>query len=66
MMRESSAGAGLVFMGMRPPDRDGDAEEYSRYYSELMETTRNMPPLALVLAAEAIEFRQVIGLSEMN
>jgi hypothetical protein len=31
-----------------------------------METTRDMPPLALVLAAEAIEFRRVIGMARMN
>ena len=29
-----------------------------------MEATREMPPLAFVLAAEAIEFRQVIGISD--
>jgi hypothetical protein len=31
-----------------------------------METTKDMPPLALVLAAENIEFRKVIGISEMS
>ena len=64
MIRQSSSGAGLVFMGMRPPGEGESHEAYGRYYSNLMESTREMPPLAFVLAAEAIEFRQVIGISE--
>jgi len=64
IIRRSSAGAGLVFMGMRPPGEDETVEEYSGYYGSLMEATKEMPPLAFVLAAEAIEFRQVIGISE--
>lgn len=66
IIRQSSADAGLVFMGMRPPGEDESVEAYSRYYSTLMETTREMPPLALVLAAESIEFRKVIGMSQME
>ncbi|MEE9367915.1 MAG: hypothetical protein V3V05_03520 [Pontiella sp.] len=62
-IRESSAEAGLIFMGMRPPHADESVEAYSRYYGSLIEATREMPPLALVLASEAIEFRQVIGIS---
>ena len=63
IIRQSSADAGLVFMGMRPPGEEETIEDYSRYYGTLMESTRDMPPLALVLAAEAIEFKQVIGIS---
>ncbi len=66
IIRQSSADAGLVFMGMRPPGEEESVEDYSRYYGNLMETTKDMPPLALVLAAEEIEFRQVIGISEMG
>lgn len=66
IIRQSSADAGLVFMGMRPPGDDETAEDYSRYYGTLMETTNDMPPLALVLAAETIEFKQVIGITEMS
>jgi len=66
IIRQSSAEAGLVFMGMRPPGEKETIEEYSGYYSNLMEATKEMPPLAFVLAAEAIEFRQVIGISEMG
>lgn len=64
MIRESSAGAGLVFMGMRPPGDEESIPDYSRYYENLMETTHDMPPLAFILASEAIEFRKVIGISE--
>ena len=64
MIRESSADAGLVFMGMRQPGEGESCEDYGRYYGGLMEATKEMPPLAFVLAAEAIEFRQVIGISE--
>ncbi|HEY5621435.1 MAG TPA: amino acid permease [Pontiella sp.] len=63
IIRESSADAGLVFMGMRPPHEDESNEDYGRYYSNLMEACRDMPPLAFVLASEAIEFRNVIGIS---
>ncbi len=63
IIRQSSADAGLVFMGMRPPGEEESIEEYSRYYGNLMEATLEMPPLAFVLAAEAIEFREVIGIS---
>jgi amino acid transporter len=64
IIRQSSAGAGLVFMGLRPPGEEESIEQYSAYYGNLMEATRAMPPLAFVLAAEEIEFRQVIGISE--
>ncbi len=66
MIRESSTKAGLVFMGMRPPEPDESVDAYSRYYAMLIETSRNMPPVAFVLAAEAIEFRKVIGISQMT
>ncbi|MBT8046206.1 MAG: hypothetical protein KJN67_03465, partial [Pontiella sp.] len=62
-IRQSSGDAGLVFMGMRPPGDEESVEEYSAYYETLMEKTKGMPPLALVLAAEPIEFRTVIGIT---
>lgn len=63
IIHNASAEAGLVFMGMRPPGPEESIEAYSAYYGNLMEATRDMPPLAFVLAAEAIEFRRVIGIS---
>ncbi len=64
IIRQSSANAGLVFMGMRPPQDEEPTEEYARYYGSLMAATTEMPPLAFVLAAEEIEFRKVIGMTE--
>lgn len=64
IIRQSSANAGLVFMGMRPPSEDESIEDYSRYYGSLMEVTKDMPPLAFILASEKIEFRKVIGISQ--
>ncbi|VGO22646.1 amino acid permease [Pontiella sulfatireligans] len=66
IIRQSSANAGLIFMGMRPPGEEETIEAYSDYYGKLMDATKQMPPLALALAAEDIEFRQVIGISGRN
>lgn len=66
IIRQSSADAGLVFMGMRPPGEEETLEDYSRYYGSLMEVTKDMPPLAFILASEAIEFRKVIGISQKD
>ncbi len=64
IIRAASEGAGLVFMGMRAPREDETLEQYAQYYGTLMDATKDMPPLALVLAAEAIEFRHVMGISD--
>ncbi len=66
IIRQSSSDAGLVFMGMRPPREGESNEDYARYYGNLMEATKEMPPLAFTLAADAIEFRQVMGISNSN
>lgn len=64
IIRAASADAGLVFMGMRAPLENETLEQYGKYYSNLMDATTDMPLLALVLAAEAIEFRHVMGISD--
>jgi amino acid transporter len=64
IIRNASASAGLVFMGMRPPGEEETIELYSHYYENLMQTTAGMPPLAFVLAAEPIAFQRVIGMTE--
>jgi amino acid transporter len=66
IIRQVSANAGLVFMGMRPPKKDETDDEYGSYYGTLMEASSQMPPLAFVLAAENIEFRKVIGISQRD
>ena len=66
IIRDESADAGLVFLGMRSPGADESVEDYAAYYAQLIEASRDMPPVAFILAAESIEFRQVIGLSDRN
>lgn len=64
MIRKTSANAGLVFMGMRPPGDNEPTEEYGTYYEGLLKATEGMPPLAFVLAAEPIKFQRLIGISD--
>ncbi len=61
MIRESSSGAALVFMGLRAPAPDEVAADYAAYYRRLIEQTRDLP-LAIVLAAEPIEFKALMGM----
>lgn len=55
IIRESSASADLVFMGMAEPGHDFDA-----YYRQLQESTRGLPTTVFALAAEDLEFGEVI------
>jgi hypothetical protein len=59
MIRECSADASIVFMGLKPPTREESDEEYSRYYADILARTEDLPPTALVLAAEKIEFHRI-------
>lgn len=58
-IKQFSAGADLVFLGMRPPEEGETPEEYAAYYQTLMKSTRDFPTLVLVLAAEGIEFKDI-------
>ncbi len=55
IIRESSASADLVFIGMAEPGHDFDA-----YYRQLQENTRGLPTTVFALAAEDLEFGEVI------
>ncbi len=55
VLSESSASADLVFLGMAAPN-----DEYATYYSRLQEQTSNLPSTVFVLAAEELEFGDVI------
>lgn len=61
LIRESSADAALIFMGLRAPAEEEAAAGYAGYYRHLVESTRDLP-LAIVLAAEPIEFKALMGL----
>ena len=58
-IKRFSAGADLVFVGMRPPEEGETPEEYAAYYQTLMKSTQDFPDLVLVLAAEGIEFKDI-------
>jgi hypothetical protein len=58
-VKQFSAGADLVFLGMRTPEERETAEEYAAYDQTLMKSTQDFPTLVLVLAAEEIEFKKI-------
>jgi len=58
VLRESSQGADLVLMGMRNPD---ETEDYASYYWQLNERTEGLPTTAFVLAAEELEFGEILN-----
>jgi hypothetical protein len=55
IIRESSSSADLVFLGMAEPD-----EAFETYYGQLQENTRGLPTTVFTLAAEELEFGEVI------
>ena len=61
VIRDASADAGIVFLGMKPPAPDQTPEDYSRYYEELLRQTDSLPATALVTANEKVDFRSIFG-----
>ena len=62
VIQKASEGADLVFVGMRSPTEDVDTEvEYVDYYTHLIESTEGLPPTAMVLAAEGIDYLRMLG-----
>jgi solute carrier family 12 sodium/potassium/chloride transporter 2 len=57
ILRETSADADLVFLGLAPPDKVPD---FTAYYEKLQRTTAGLPPTAFVLAAEDLDFAEVL------
>ncbi len=55
ILRASSEGADLVFLGMKEPEAD-----YARYYEGLRARTAGLPTTAFVLAAEDLEFGEIL------
>ena len=58
-IRAASEGSSLVFLGIRAPEPEEPAEDYASYYASLIEHTEGLPPTALVLAAEDLDFRKL-------
>ena len=59
IIREQSADADLVFLGLRPPTPDESAESYAEYYQQMLTETETLPATALVIAAEEVEFQRL-------
>ena len=59
IIRSSSEGADFVFLGIRAPGEGETPEQYSAYYRRLLEHTRDLPPTALLMAAEHVDFRRI-------
>jgi hypothetical protein len=55
MLRESSAGADLILLGMAEP-----GDDFAAYYAHLQEITEGLPTTAFVLAAQDVEFSKVL------
>jgi hypothetical protein len=58
-IRRHSHGADLVFLGMRAPNPDESPDAYSDYYGNLLTNTEGLPPVALVLASEQMDFYSI-------
>lgn len=61
IIRESSADAGMVFLGLRNPLPEEDYITYSQYYHELLLKTTDLPLTALMMANEDVEFERILG-----
>ncbi len=61
ILREASADADLVFLGMAAPDPEATNDDFERYYEQLGERTAGLPSTVFVLAAEEIAFGQVLA-----
>ena len=46
---------------MRAPRDDESIENWTQYYVQLLQHTEGLPPTALVLAAEAIDFQTIFA-----
>ena len=60
-IEDNTHDANLVFIGMRPPDEGESIEDYSRYYTDLLDKTAHFPTTIMVLAAEDIEFNRIFA-----
>ncbi len=56
ILRESSHDADLVFLGMKAPEGEG----YVDYYETLQERAEGLPTTVFVLAAENLEFEEIL------
>jgi solute carrier family 12 sodium/potassium/chloride transporter 2 len=60
LMRESSADASIVLIGLRHPQAEEPEESYVNYYRRIVASTHGMP-VVMVMSAEKIDFSEIIG-----
>ncbi len=60
-IKDQSLDADFVFIGLRPPAPDEPIEEYTQYYSNLVQRSSGVPPTAYVLASEDINFQKIFS-----
>ncbi len=61
LMRESSADADLIFMGMKHFDKEDTPETYSEYYAGFLKKTDGYPMVIAVLASENMDFEKIFS-----
>jgi amino acid transporter len=59
VLRESSAGADLVLLGMAEPNGTSE-EDFADYFANLRDRTAGLPPTLYVLAAQEVMFGDVL------
>lgn len=62
IMREKSAGASIVFLGLRAPAPDENSGDYSGYYQTLITQTDRFPLTVFILTAEKLDFDAIFQL----
>ena len=67
-IREVSKDAKMLFIGLKPPNLTAFKEnkkeaikDYATYYSSIISRTEGFPPLAIVLAAEDVDFTSIFS-----
>jgi amino acid transporter len=60
-IHESSKSSDLIFIGIRPPAEGETPEEYGDYYRTLLESTKRLPQVAMIMTAEEIKFTDIFS-----
>jgi solute carrier family 12 (sodium/potassium/chloride transporter), member 2 len=59
LIEKHSRKADIVFIGLRHPEANESPEAYGAYYGDFMKKIQHLPPTAIILAAEDIEFHKI-------
>lgn len=61
IIKDSSSGSDLVFVGLRPPGEEESAEDYMAYYQKNLERTKDFPPTVFALAGEGVKYNKIFS-----